>query len=199
MTESEIPIQPLKGKERNAFIYDLYLEEHSTRYIAELPEVQLSHVQVSRIIKDIEERAEGELAQLAKGELLKDLKKLKRLERLAWECLRNTIGTKERTKKHTKVDAGDPRWVKEVRECIAERHRLLGTYRKPPEDLAEEQVEAVRFEQAVYIPGIGFLEPEIIKQLITQSGAPDLWHAMAALAQHQQPHQYHEADADDSP
>lgn len=231
MGDPDSPVEPLKGAERDRFIYDMHLEEHSSRYIADMPEVQLTHVQVTRIITRIEEAAQGELVDFAKKELLRDIKKLKRLERFGWEALRGTKGRKERTqtfvektrekpgedgdepqaddkgrlrtvKKNTRsthwIAAGDPRWSKEIRECIAERHRLLGTYRKPLDELTDEEIEAVRFEQAVYIPGIGFLEPDVIVQLIAQSGQPDLWHALYALAAHQQPHQYLGSGSDDS-
>lgn len=204
-------ITPLKGRQRKAFIYELHLEGHSVRRIAEYPEVQVSFQQVAKDIQEMDSLLEEEARQQSRLHLLKDLKKLERLEAQAWEGWRRSVGEKTKTTDKTVsdgtghtttitwVDAGDPRFIQQIRECIAERHRLLGTYRTPPEDLAEEQVDAVRFEQAVYIPGIGFLEPEIIKQLIIQSGQPDLWHAMLGLAQHQNPHQYQGDNSDDSP
>lgn len=214
-------IKPLKGKQRKAFIYELHLEGHSARNIAEHPEIQLSHTQVIRDIQEMDALLEEEARQQSRLHLLKDLKKLEALERQAWEGWRRSVGEKTKTTRKTKVlsddddptvieelvedtsvtwaDAGDPRFIQQIRECIAERHRLLGTYRQPPEELQGGNLEAIRLEQAVYVPGIGHLEPQVIMQLIQGSGQGDLWHAMYALLQNQHPHQYHGVNADDSP
>ena len=62
-------------------------------------------------------------------------------------------------------DAGDPRFLAIVKDCLIERNRLLGTYDKTDDD-GDGALEAVRFLQDIYIPGLGLLTPELLVQLM---------------------------------
>ena len=61
-------------------------------------------------------------------------------------------------------DAGDPRFIQVIKELMIERNRLHGVYDKDRED--DDKTEVVRFEQNVYIPGLGAITPEMMNVLI---------------------------------
>lgn len=62
------------------------------------------------------------------------------------------------------ADAGDNKFLDTIRALMHDRNELVGAYEKDRDD--DDQVEVVRLEQKVYIPGIGDLTPELIMQLM---------------------------------
>lgn len=82
------------------------------------------------------------------------------------EAKLNELGGLSETKDKTIewYEAGDPRFISLIKDLMVERNRLLGAYDKDRDD--DEQIEAVRYEQDVYIPGIGIVTPELIRQLL---------------------------------
>lgn len=63
------------------------------------------------------------------------------------------------------VQAGDPEFIKTIDSLMVNRNRLLGAYEKDRDD--DDEITTVRFEQNVYIPGLGELSPELMTLLIT--------------------------------
>lgn len=73
--------------------------------------------------------------------------------------------SEHKSKTLTWYDAGDPRFLSLVKDCLIERNRLLGTYDKTDDD-SEGTLEAVRFLQDIYIPGLGMLTQDLLLQLM---------------------------------
>ncbi len=63
------------------------------------------------------------------------------------------------------TQAGDPEFIKTIDGLMVNRNRLLGAYEKDRDD--DDEITTVRFEQNVYIPGLGELSPELMTLLIT--------------------------------
>ena len=80
-------------------------------------------------------------------------------------------GSYDKNKVKEWVQTGDVRFIQVIKELQVERNRILGVYDKERDD--DDKVDLVRFEQNVYIPGLGDLTPELMDLLIQALEAKD--------------------------
>lgn len=214
MTAKKMRRTPAKIAEDREKIQDLHLKGYPLRHIAK--KVKLSHEQVRRELKKINEILSApEYSDDLRLLLVKDMERLRFIFREAWEGWERSKGTQtiERIKTKDKVVAmgkgadaqlcpvteveetktkkkliGDKGFLRVMLDVVVERNRLLGTYDRTDEN-REDPVEAIRFEQKVYIPGVGDFSMDVLERALAEMGGNlDAWHLMEALLQHQEPH-----------
>jgi hypothetical protein len=177
----------------------------------------VSHMTVQRILKKREaEVAEAakDLLERDKSHILKQLQRIDQVAAIAWEGLENSIkksitvvkstenviikgdeenarlpAEKVKDSKTTATRLADPRWVTLVLQTIAERARHLHLFDKQPDEDPDVPVDKIIHQQEIYIPGIGAVTSEMVNNMFhgDQQGQ-DMWHALAALMQNQEPH-----------
>lgn len=112
--------------------------------------------------------------------------------------MRLRVPAEEVTTTTTKTNRdGSPAWLNIIISCIQERNKLLGTYDRVEEDDDDTPIDGVVFQQALYIPGLGEITPDILQQLQDGANKRDLYHLLEGLLTNQDPHNYQqEATAD---
>lgn len=216
---------PEQKAENHEIIGKLFLQDFSLRQIAE--KTGLSHETVRKDIKEIQKNIQKQHAEKIALIVFEDVQRLRQVRNESWQAWelsngirhsRSVITTEKcialkdsdggqrlsepfietKTIERASQSIGNPLYLKEIISSIVETHRLLGTYEKEAE--TDEPIEAVRFEQNVYIPGLGALTPEVLAMIKNSGsgGGQDLWHLLESLLQNQQPHSW-DADNESSP
>jgi hypothetical protein len=145
-----------RRRERNRRAWELNVAGRSHRQIAQQLESEgfgpISHVAVGKALRRIADRTAQELADVARREAVRQLASLDYVIQQAWEAWRASIGESKRVtqrtvappaiktrgrkakapggRKETTVEVrqinGDPRYLEQIRGCLADRRKILG-------------------------------------------------------------------------